>query len=192
MNPESVPALLAWSAMVNLLFPLSWRVRLLGAQNLPPKGTACIFTCNHPALIDSFWLQLKLRRRLAICGAKPKYYTTPLRRGVLGMANIRRIGGRQEFLITAGRLLGAGKTLLVYPEMGRYPDGLGPFQPWVSELSIQHNTPLIPCYLAGTGARDNRRLTLVIGEMLPPEGSPEFLTERLRVRIDNLGAGLRS
>ncbi len=157
--------------------------RVIGAERLPRRRRALILTCNHAAFIDSVYLILAVRPRFTICGAKPRLFRSALLRGLMALANIMRVDNREQFLADTGALIAAGETLLIYPEMGRFPDGLGELKTWAAEVALANSVPLLPCYLYGTTRGHDGPPRLIVGEELAAEGDAETLTQRLRRAI---------
>jgi len=124
-----------------------------------------------------------VRPRFVVCGAKPKYFKHPLLRFVFRTANILKVESREQFLRDCGELLEAGNILLIYPEMGRNPDGLGAFKTWAAEVALAHGAEAVPCYLYGTTAGQEGPKRLIAGPPVLPEGGAEDLTEEYRRAI---------
>ncbi len=154
-----------------------------GAERLPRRRQALILTCNHAAFIDSVYLILAVRSRFTICGAKPRLFRSALLRAAMALANILKVESREQFLADTSRLLAAGETLLIYPEMGRNASGLGEFKTWAAEVALANDVPLLPCYLYGTTRGHHGPPELIVGEALAAEGDEESLTGRLRQAI---------
>lgn len=187
---------------VNRPFPLflRWKLKLLaraylsifrkfrvtGREFLPAKRRPCILACNHAAFIDSVYIACAVQPRFTICGARPVYFRKRMTRFLFGIANILKVENREQFLEDCGRLLDAGEVLLIYPEMGRNPGGMGEFKTWAAEAALSRNVPVIPCYLYGTTAGQEGRARLIAGPSLTPEGSPASFTETIREAILNL------
>ena len=157
--------------------------RVIHPERLPRHRKPLIVACNHAAFIDSVYLILALRPRFTICGAKPRLFRTPLLRLAMALANILRVEGREGFLADTSQLLAAGETLLIYPEMGRFPSGLGELKTWAAEVAIANGVPLLPCYLYGTTQGHNGPARLFVGDELAPEGDVDGLTRGLRDAI---------
>lgn len=154
-----------------------------GAERLPRARRRLILACNHAAFIDSVYLILAVRSRFTICGAKPRLFRSPALRAAMALANILRVEDRDQYMTDTAALLAAGETLLIYPEMGRFPDRLGEFKTWAAEVSLANAAPLLPCYLYGTTRGHRGPPKLIVGEELAPEGDAETLTDRLRRAI---------
>ncbi len=168
---------------LKILFQPLKGFRVEGGERLPDRRRPLILTCNHAAFIDSVYLILAVGPRFTICGAKPRLFRSAALRTAMALANILKVESRDQFLEDTGALLAAGETLLVYPEMGRFPDGLGEFKTWAAEAALAAGAPLLPCYLYGTTRGQSGPPRLYVGEELAPEGDAGSLTRRLRRAI---------
>ncbi len=181
------PAFLALRGLLRFLlkgpFWLLKGFRVVGGERLPRRPQALILACNHAAFIDSVYLILAARSRFTICGAKPRLFRSAALRTVMALANILKVESREQFLVDTGRLLAAGETLLIYPEMGRFAEGLGEFKTWAAETALANGVPLLPCYLYGTTHGHEGPPRLIVGEELPAEGDAGSLTDHLRQAI---------
>jgi 1-acyl-sn-glycerol-3-phosphate acyltransferase len=174
-----------------LILPARWRwgFEVVGRQRRPRARRPQILACNHAALIDTVFLILALEPRFTVCGAKSPYFRTASRRLVMAIANILPVDGRERFIEDCRRLLAGGEILLIYPEMGRNPDGLGEFSTWAAEVAIASDAPILPCYLEGTNrghratSRGRQRVRLIVGREFEPEGAAAAITARLRQAI---------
>jgi 1-acyl-sn-glycerol-3-phosphate acyltransferase len=169
-------------------------LRVQGAHNLPRQRRPLILACNHAAFIDSIYIILAVAPRFTICGAKPRLFRAPTRRALMALANILKVDGHPRFLNDCKALLEAGEILLIYPEMGRYAEGLGPFKTWAAEVALATGTSILPCYLYGTTSGHHGAPRLIVGEELRPSGDADTLTAQLRQTISALAppeAGLK-
>jgi 1-acyl-sn-glycerol-3-phosphate acyltransferase len=154
-----------------------------GKKNLPHQRMPCILIANHAAFIDSVYLICAVKPRFTICGAKPKYFQNFFRRHVFRTANILKVESHEQFLHDCGLLLRSGEAILVYPEMGRNPEGLGEFKNWAADVALAQQVPVIPCYLYGTTAGQSGKKRLRVGTPIKPQGSPETLSQHFRESI---------
>ena len=160
--------------------------RVEGPGRLPGRRRPLVVVANHAAFVDSVYLILALAPRFTVCGAKPRLFRNTGLRLLMAVANILRVESREQFLRDTGALLAAGETILVYPEMGRNPGGLGRFETWAAEAALASGAPLLPCYLYGTTRGHRGPPRLFVGEEIRPSGDPEALTGRLRRAIGAL------
>jgi 1-acyl-sn-glycerol-3-phosphate acyltransferase len=135
------------------------RPKVEGLEHVPSSGPV-ILASNHLAVIDSFFLPLVVRRRITFL-AKSEYFTDTGLKGwfkrwfftALGQVPIDRTDAdsAQAALNTAGRLLGEGKLLGMYPEGTRSPDGrLYKGKTGLARLALQTGVPVIPVAMIGT------------------------------------------
>lgn len=108
--------------------PVVWR-----APRIEAYGPTIIL-CNHARYSDSIFLQIASRGRLTVCGAKLHYFDSWKENYFLGLLNVIPVAGREQFVDDCCRLLGQGRPILIYPEMGRNPHGLGEFKDWFTEV----------------------------------------------------------
>jgi 1-acyl-sn-glycerol-3-phosphate acyltransferase len=160
--------------------------RVEGAARLPARRRPLILVSNHAAFIDSVYFILAVRPRFAVCGARPRFFSTAPRRALMAIANILPVRDHDCFLADCGALLAAGEVLLIYPEMGRNPAGLGEFQTWAAEVALANRAPILPCYLLGTTRGHTGPPRLIVGEELEPSGDAVAMTRRLRQAIVSL------
>ncbi|WP_199443321.1 lysophospholipid acyltransferase family protein [Umezawaea beigongshangensis] len=154
--------MLYWLMKHVLLGPLLhvfFRPRIEGAEHVPESG-GVILASNHLAVSDSFFLPLKLSRRMTF-PAKIEYFTGPGLKGKLqkwffsgvGQVPIDRssASAAQGALDTGVRIVRAGKVLGIYPEGTRSPDGrLYKGKVGVAWIALESGAPVIPVAMIGT------------------------------------------
>ncbi|MHB8329242.1 MAG: lysophospholipid acyltransferase family protein [Acidimicrobiales bacterium] len=140
--------------LLSPLFHLLWRVKVEGAENVPPTGPV-VLAPNHVTFIDSFFLPLVVRRRVTFV-AKAEYFDS-WKTGwffrAVGQIPMRREGGSasERALAAARDVLQSGGVLGIYPEGTRSPDGrLYRGHTGVARLAIGCGVPVIPVGLVGT------------------------------------------
>ncbi|GAB3006743.1 1-acyl-sn-glycerol-3-phosphate acyltransferase [Amycolatopsis acidiphila] len=170
--------LLKWVLLGPLLKTL-WPTKVTGAQNVPATGGA-ILASNHLAVADSFFMPLRVRRRVTF-PAKSEYFTEKGVKGRLkkwfftgiGQIPIDRSGGSaaQAALDTAIRLLREGHLLGIYPEGTRSPDGrLHKGKTGVARIALEAGVPVVPVAMIGT-------------DKVNPIGSKMWRPRRLEIRF---------
>jgi 1-acyl-sn-glycerol-3-phosphate acyltransferase len=170
--------LLKWVLLGPLLKAL-WPTKVTGAENVPATGGA-ILASNHLAVADSFFMPLRVRRRVTF-PAKSEYFTEKGVKGRLkkwfftgvGQIPIDRSGGTaaQAALDTATRLLREGNLLGIYPEGTRSPDGrLHKGKTGVARIALEAGVPVIPVAMIGT-------------EKVNPIGSKTWRPRRLEIHF---------
>lgn len=191
VSPDSAIVVGARRALRTCLDPLA-RVRgfeVRHAERIPAVGP-WLLCCNHAAFVDSVYLHLAAPVDFAVCGGHPRLFRSRGRRLLMAVGNVRQVEDESSFMRVVGERLRAGRPVLVYPEGGRNPDGLGPFRPWAARASLEHEVPIVPAYLWGTTSGQEPPVRLSIGQMLRPSGDAEALTDRLRERIESLAEEL--
>ena len=134
---------------------LCFRLKAKGTENLPGKEPY-IITPNHASYIDGFAIAAALPmsrfRNLYSLGLQ-KYF-----RGLVEyfakLAHVIPID-RETYLHKAIQIsfyvLKNGKSLLIFPEGSRSPDGeITEFKKGVGILGLEFNVPLIPTYIKGS------------------------------------------
>lgn len=135
------------------------RPKLEGAENIPTDGPA-ILASNHQAVLDSFFLPLRVNRRITFL-AKSEYFTGTGLKGrfqkwffsAVGQVPIDRTGAdaAQDALNAGLRVLGDGKLLGIYPEGTRSPDGrLYKGKTGMARLALESGVKVIPVAMIDT------------------------------------------
>lgn len=151
-----------WLFKYVLLGPVLWllgRPKLEGAEHIPTDGPA-ILASNHQAVLDSFFLPLRVNRRITFL-AKSEYFTGTGLKGafqrwffsVVGQVPIDRTGAdaAQDALNAGLRVLGGGNLLGIYPEGTRSPDGrLYKGKTGMARLALESGVPVIPVAMIDT------------------------------------------
>ncbi|WAL67515.1 lysophospholipid acyltransferase family protein [Amycolatopsis cynarae] len=161
------------------LLRLLWPAKVTGVENIPATGGA-ILAGNHLAVADSFFMPLRVRRRVTF-PAKSEYFTEKGFKGRLkkwfftgiGQIPIDRSSGSaaQAALDTAIRLLREGHLLGIYPEGTRSPDGrLHKGKTGVARIALEAGVPVIPVAMIGT-------------DKVNPIGSKMWRPHRLEIRF---------
>jgi 1-acyl-sn-glycerol-3-phosphate acyltransferase len=162
---------------------------IAGKENLPGRRTPCVIISNHASFTDSVYIICAIRPRFTICGANPRYFISGIKRFVFKIANIIKVVDKNQFIEDCGKLLESGEIILVYPEMGRNPDGLGEFKTWAAELVLSYQVPVIPCYIYGTTKSHSGSKRVVFGSPIEPSGTSIELTQCFRETILRLKPG---
>lgn len=189
VSPASPVNRAGWSALRRLLKvvlrPVAWLRgwRIEGRDRLPPRRRPLILVANHAAFVDSVVFILALGPRFTVCGAKPRLFRNAKLRTLMALANILRVEDHGSYLRDCARLLRDGEILLIYPEMGRFPEGLGEFRTWAAEVALASGAPLLPCYVYGTTRHQAGPPRLIVGQEMEPAGDVEGLTTEIRRAI---------
>jgi 1-acyl-sn-glycerol-3-phosphate acyltransferase len=165
-----------------LLSPIVWlfgRPIIEGAEHVPTRGKV-ILASNHLAVADSFFLILKMRRRITFV-AKTEYFTSPGLKGMLkrwfftagGQVPIDRGGATaaQGALDAATRILDDGGIWAIYPEGTRSPDGrLYKGKTGVIRVALATGALVVPVVMSGS-------------ETVNPPGSWRWRFGRVKIKI---------
>jgi 1-acyl-sn-glycerol-3-phosphate acyltransferase len=165
-----------------VLAPIVWlfgRPIIEGAEHVPAEGPV-ILASNHLAVADSFFLVLKLRRRITFV-AKSEYFTGTGLKGLLtrwfftaaGQVPIDRSSGSaaQGALDAATRILGKGGIWAIYPEGTRSPDGrLYKGKTGVLRVALATGALVIPVVMSGS-------------DTVNPPGSRRWRFGRVRIKV---------
>lgn len=154
-----------------------------GLGNIPRTGPV-ILASNHLSFVDSVFLPIVVRRRMAFL-AKSEYFTGKGIKGwavrmffeATGQLPIDRSGGKasEASLNTGLRVLSEGKVLGIYPEGTRSPNGiLYRGRTGIARMVLESGAPVIPVAMIDTekmmpiGSRlpKIRRVGVIIGQPL--------------------------
>ncbi len=126
-----------------------------------PHNRNTLVVANHASHLDMGLVKYALGsygRDLVTVAAKDYFFDTPLRRAFsenfTNLVPFDREGGGSDLRQTlreVGDLLEAGKTVLIFPEGTRSPDGaIREFKGAIGHLVAHHKVDVLPLYLGGT------------------------------------------
>ncbi len=126
-----------------------------------PHNRNTLVVANHASHLDMGLVKYALGsygRDLVTVAAKDYFFDTPLRRAFsenfTNLVPFDREGGQNDLRQTlreVGRLLEEGKTVLIFPEGTRSPDGsIKEFKGAIGHLVAHHGVDVLPVYLGGT------------------------------------------
>jgi len=160
------------SALLRIFFRLFNRWEVTGREHVPPTG-GVLLIANHTSYSDPpivgtacprpvhFMAKAELFDRPLLGAFIRRTHAFPVRRGAADRTALRR----------AVRLLREGKTLLVFPEGTRSPDGrLQPLEQGAAFIALSGNAAVVPVGLVGA-------------DRLLPKGSPILRPAKLHVRF---------
>jgi 1-acyl-sn-glycerol-3-phosphate acyltransferase len=169
-----------WNRMV--AFTIGVRIRVHGTDNVE-RGRSYVYMANHSSLIDTPALFAYLPHQFKIMAKKELFYVPfmgwhlwtsgnfPVDRG-----DARRTARSVRAIIDGVR---AGKSLAVFPEGTRTPDGrLQEFKPGTFKIAIRAGVPIVPVTIRGmfallpktTLAPRPGRVDVFIGTPIPTAG----------------------
>ena len=171
-----------------------YRLEARGLENLPADG-GYVLAANHVSNIDPWPLGIPLwPRRFLRFMAKSELYWWPLRY-VLdggGAFPVRRGRADLEAIETGAELARAGHVVAMFPEGTRRRKGLRKKhearpRTGAARIALLAGVPLVPAAIRGTDRLARLgKLKVVYGDPLPPEGTPQELSARLRAEIERL------
>ena len=104
----------------------------------------------------------------------------------MNLGNIIKVDDEETFFSDCRQLLEQGERLLIYPEMGRRPAGLGKFKTWGAGVYNENKVTVLPCYIFGTTQNQEKPVVITIGKPITPEGSNEKITHDFEAAIREL------
>lgn len=197
-----------------LLMPALWvwtSPEVFGRDRFEHLDGPLIFAANHHSHLDTGMVLAALSARLrnkTIVAAAGDYFFDKRAKAIasaltLNAVPIERQKVSRRSTDQIATLLSGGWNLVIFPEGGRSPDGLGQeFKAGSTYLAVKCQCPIVPVYIDGTdvvfpkGASMPRRhgCTVTFGEPIVPtaDDDPRRLAERLERAIDSLAEEVRS
>ncbi len=132
--------------------------RVTGRSFIPHNRNTLV-VANHASHLDMGLTKYALGsygQELVALAARDYFFeSSEVRRAVVenftNLAPLDRGGNLRETLREVGQLIDQGKTVLIFPEGTRSPDGqLREFKGAVGHLALHHDIDLLPVYLGGT------------------------------------------
>lgn len=131
--------------------------KVTGRAYIPHNRNALV-VANHSSHLDMGFVKYALGsygKNLVALAARDYFFDTPLKRAVMenltNVASFDRDAGLHETLNEVGELLRAGKTVLIFPEGTRSPDGrIQKFLGAVGFLTLHYEVDVLPVWLGGT------------------------------------------
>ncbi|MSQ90021.1 MAG: 1-acyl-sn-glycerol-3-phosphate acyltransferase [Phycisphaerales bacterium] len=133
---------------------MSWqyRFRVEDPHHVPRRGPA-IFIANHQSYLDPVIHGLAAGDRAPRPMAKEELFHNPIFGGLLRCLNcipVRSDGGNRDAFRSALEELAAGRTVMIYPEGTRSPDGsVQTFRRGVELLARRAQAPIVPMGIDG-------------------------------------------
>lgn len=185
-----------------------WRVRVTGRRKIP-WSRPCILVSNHQSMVDILVLFHLLAPYKWV--SKKENFSIPILGWNMRMNNYLEIErGQRNSLLNlmnkAGKAIGQGNSLLIFPEGTRYPGGsLGPFREGAFKMALHNRVDIIPIVLDGSAKALPKKGIILTGfanirvRVLDPvpystfagKSSRELLTE-VRGLMEKEYASLRS
>ena len=197
-----------------LLMPALWVLtspEVLGRDRFEHLDGPFIFAANHHSHLDTGMVLAALPARLrnkTIVAAAGDYFFDKRAKGIASALSLNAVPIERQKVSRrssdqVATLLSEGWNLVIFPEGGRSPDGLGQaFKAGSTFLAVKRLCPIVPVHIGGTdivfpkGASIPKRhaCTIVFGEPIVPtaEDDPRRLAEQLERAIDALAEEARS
>jgi 1-acyl-sn-glycerol-3-phosphate acyltransferase len=177
-----------------LLWRLTFRMRVRGAENIPLTGPV-LLASNHRSNLDPFFVGVSFPRQVHFMAKAELWKVKVLGRliDMMGTFPVNRGEADRTAVKRALETLGAGAVLGMFPEGHRQRNGsLGEVHPGVSLFALREDVVTIPMVLDGTervirkGLPRFPRVTVTFGPPLqvPSAGLPR--AERARVVTEGL------
>ncbi len=203
--PGRPPLKVAWfdlcECFCRTTLKLAYRFRIVGESRVPAEGP-CLFVSNHQSYLDPVINGCAIVDRQLTAMAKESLFAFKPFAWLMysyGAIALREEGGDLAAFRAALSELKAGRSVLLYPEGTRTPDGgVHEFQAGVSLLVRRAGVPVVPMGIEGAFdlwpigrklPRLSGRIEVEVGEPLAPESLPrrtEELGDFLRARVEEL------
>jgi 1-acyl-sn-glycerol-3-phosphate acyltransferase len=143
--------------------PATWlfaRPKVIGTDRLERVEGPVILAANHHSHADTgillATLPVHIRKRLAIAAGADYFFPNRVAAAasalVIGAIPIERTKLSKLSISNSIGVLESGRSLLIFPEGGRSPDGWSrKHRPGAAFLANQTGAPVVPVYLDGTG-----------------------------------------
>jgi long-chain acyl-CoA synthetase len=143
------------SAGQRLLYGRVFRTRVQGLGHVPADG-GLLVVANHASHLDMGLIKHALgHRELLALAAEDYFFRNPLSRfyfsNFTNLIPFNRETRLKNSLEVAGRLLAEGRTLLIFPEGTRTPNGLmSSFNTTAGYLALKYEADVLPVFVHGT------------------------------------------
>jgi len=169
-------------AIIKVSLGAGGRLKVRRGSGLPRQARPLIVVSNHPSLMDTVYYSCALTPPVTVCGAKPRYFSSVASRTLMRLGNVMRVEGHAQYVADCTRLLEQGRILLTFPEMGRQPQGVGPFSAWTAEVALRTAVPILPCHIRHAAGK-TRQAVITVGEEFLASGTADALAVQMRERI---------
>ncbi|MCE2542747.1 MAG: 1-acyl-sn-glycerol-3-phosphate acyltransferase [Acidobacteria bacterium] len=140
----------AWARLI--LLTTGVRVRVEGLERLPRNG-AYVFVSNHQSIYDIpilFWT-LPFQLRIIAKASLGRFPVLGWHLRYTGHLLVERARAGAATLAQVAALMDGGRSLMVFPEGTRSPDGrVRPFKRGLFLMAIEAGLPVVPVSVAGS------------------------------------------
>lgn len=157
--------------VVSGFFKVFFRVKIVGAENIPDENRRFVICANHKSNLDPPLVGLVMPFEIGFM-AKEELFKNKLFGGLitkLGAFPIKR--GKSDFgaLRTAINLVSGGKHIVIFPEGGRsHNDRLRRGKMGAAMIAVKSNADILPIGIEG-GYKPFSKITVKIGEPISLE-----------------------
>jgi 1-acyl-sn-glycerol-3-phosphate acyltransferase len=152
--------------VVGTLFRLTFRYRVVGAENVPRDG-GVIVAANHISNLDPPILGVAVPRAVSYM-AKKELFAMPVLKQLLPHLSafpVDRQAGGTAALRASLRMLKDGRCVGIFPEGGRNVSGTNEEKAGAAFLAAASGMPVVPAAIVGTRRlRPFAKVTVVFGE----------------------------
>jgi len=179
-------------------------VSIKGLENIQ-KGQPCVFVSNHQGAYDIFliygYLGVPIKWMMKKGIAKIPFVGYACRMAGFVFVDNSTARAAQRSVSEAGSSLNHGRSLIVFPEGGRSPDGrLKRFKRGAYQIAVEQQLPIVPITLNGPykilpiGSCDVRphRMEMIIHPPVMPHGKENDSKEMLQELVDSTQATINS
>ena len=170
-----------------------WRMRVLGAENVPPTGPV-IIACNHISYFDPPLLGTACPRRIRYM-AKRELFNIPILGPLItsfGAYPVDRSGTPMAAVRRSVEVLRRGEVIGIFPEGTRNLDGTVEAREGVALLASLGKAAVIPAAVIGTReAARFRRFEVVFGRPLRLPAGRKATREELANFTDQVMQAIR-
>jgi long-chain acyl-CoA synthetase len=138
-------------------YDIVMKAKVSGKANIPHNRNTIVIA-NHASHVDMGLVKYALGgygENLVALAAEDYFFGNDLKgfwfKNFTNMAALDRSSGLRKTLRQTGEHLDRGRTILIFPEGTRSPDGkMREFMPVIGHLALNHDTDILPLWLGGT------------------------------------------
>jgi long-chain acyl-CoA synthetase len=138
-------------------YDIVMKAKVTGKANIPHNRNTIVIA-NHASHVDMGLVKYALGsygQNLVALAAEDYFFGSDLKgfwfKNFTNMAALDRSSGLRKTLRQTGEHLDRGRTILIFPEGTRSPDGkMRDFKSVIGHLALNHDTDILPLWLGGT------------------------------------------
>lgn len=162
-----------------IIFKFLFRVKVIGAENIPQKGKIIICS-NHVSLLDPITVAISVPRKIYFMAKKELFENKIFKKLLynLGAFPVDRDGADLAAIKNSLRILKNENVLGIFPEGTRVDkENIDNAKPGVTMISIKGEAPIIPIYI-DTRYKLFRQTKVIIGQSISLE---EYYGKKLNI-----------